>query len=186
MNLRLHMLSVIHEWDVFTFRRIVSRPVTSRLAMAARCISHTGNGYYYPFTPLVILLLGLGQPLQFLMFALLAYGIERTLYVCAKRYFKRRRPANVLPDYTSVIIASDEFSFPSGHSSAAFLMVTLLVMTYGLSFAFLYAWAALIAVSRVLLGVHFPTDILVGSVMGCLLACMCSVLFGGVFFTQPL
>ena len=49
-------------------------------------------------------------------------------------------------------------------------MVTLLVVFYGPAFACLYLWSATVAVSRVVLGVHFPTDILVGSVMGLTIA----------------
>jgi len=177
MSYRPHVLAVIHEWDVFTFRRIVSRPASCPLVQAARRVSHTGNGYLYPLVPLVVMMAGLEQPLQFLKLALLAFGIERVVYLFAKNWFKRKRPANILPNYSSVIIASDEFSFPSGHSSAAFLMVTLLVTFYGPMFTLLYAWAAMVAVSRVLLGVHFPSDILVGSVMGFLIAYVSSALY---------
>ncbi len=143
----------------------------------ARHVSHTGNGHLYPLVPLALLVAGFEQPLQFLKLALLAFGIERVIYLFAKNWFKRKRPANVLQNYNSVIIASDEFSFPSGHSSAAFLMVTLLVMFYGPVFGVLYIWSALVAVSRVILGVHFPTDILVGSVMGFTIAYTSSALF---------
>lgn len=166
MSYRPHVLATIHEWDVGTFRRIVSRPATSPLVRIARSISHTGNGYLYPLIPLITSIAGLEQSLKFLKLALIAFGVERAIYLFAKNGFKRKRPANVLYDYSSVIVASDEFSFPSGHSSAAFLMVTLLVLVYGPAFVVLYVWAALVAISRVLLGVHFPTDILVGSVMG--------------------
>lgn len=178
MSTRLHMLASIHEWDVFTFQRITTgRPVNDPLVTSARYVSHTGNGYLYPLVLLVILLAGLEAPLQFLKFTLAAFGIERLIYFFAKNKFRRRRPANILPDYRSVIIASDEFSFPSGHSSAAFLMVTLLVLFYGPLFAVLYLWSAAVAVSRVILGVHFPTDILVGSIMGATIALSASSFF---------
>lgn len=164
------MLNTIHQWDVFTFRRIVARPASSLLVRVARYVSHTGNGYLYPLVPMVALVAGLEKPLTFLQFALTAFGMERVVYQFAKKGVRRRRPANILPNYSSVIIASDEFSFPSGHSSAAFLMVTLLVIFYGPMFAALYLWSAAVAMSRVILGVHFPTDIIVGSLMGVLVA----------------
>ena len=53
--------------------------------------------------------------------------------------------------------------------------VTLLVMFYGPAFAVLYLWSAAVAVSRVILGVHFPSDILVGSVMGISIALAAAV-----------
>ncbi len=164
------MLNTIHQWDVFTFQRIVARPAGSPLLRVARHVSHTGNGYLYPLVPLIILLTGADKPLLFIQLAIVAFGVERMIYFFAKNSFRRKRPANILPGYASVIIASDEFSFPSGHSSAAFLMTTLLVIFYGPLFAVLYFWSSAVAVSRVILGVHFPTDVLVGSTMGTLIA----------------
>ena len=71
-----------------------------------------------------------------------------------------------MPGYSSHIIASDEFSFPSGHTSASFLMVTLIVIEFGIFATPLYLWALVVCVSRIILGVHFPTDIMVGCLMG--------------------
>ena len=168
--LQTQLLQTIHRWDVFTFQRIVSRPASSPLVRFARLVSHTGNGYLYPLVPLIVLLTGAAEPLLFFQFAVMAFGTERMIYFVAKNSFRRKRPANILPDYVSVIIASDEFSFPSGHSSAAFLMVTLLVLFFGPLYAVLYLWSGAVAVSRVILGVHFPTDIMIGSLMGTLIA----------------
>ncbi len=68
------------------------------------------------------------------------------------------------------------YSFPSGHSVNAFLMSTLI----GYILLFIYSdfrrktlfllpflWATLVALSRVILGVHSPTDITLGAFMGC-------------------
>lgn len=57
-------------------------------------------------------------------------------------------------------------SFPSGHSQAAFTAATFFALYYKRWRIFLYGFAALVALSRVYLGVHFPADILVGSIMG--------------------
>ena len=177
MTIRLPILEAMHEWDVETFSRIVSRPSDCQLLKIARWVSRTGDGYLYPLVPLVIALAGFSQPLIFLKMALAAFGIERVIYLLAKNSFKRRRPANILPGYHSIIIASDEFSFPSGHSSAAFLMVTLIVVTYGAQASILYLWAGSVACSRVLLGVHFPTDIIVGATLGASIAVLTSSSF---------
>ena len=175
MNHLPHVLTTIHEWDVTHFRRIVARPRTCPLIKVARIVSHSGNGYIYPLVPIILVSTGARDPWLFAQLAMLAFSVERIIYLLAKNWFKRKRPANILPDYSSVIIASDEFSFPSGHSSAAFLMVTLVTIFYGSHFTVLYLWSAAVAASRVVLGVHFPTDILVGSSMGTMLALLSAV-----------
>jgi len=170
MNYRSGLLDNIHHWDVLTFRRFMASSMRTSLVEMAKTLSRSGNGHLYPLVPLVVAATGLVPPLEFLRLALIAYAIERSIYFIAKNAFKRRRPANILPNYRSEIIASDEFSFPSGHSSAAFLMVTLLVLTFGPALMVLYLWSAMVAASRVILGVHFPTDTMVGGLLGSAIA----------------
>jgi undecaprenyl-diphosphatase len=71
-----------------------------------------------------------------------------------------------LQNFHSIITPSDQFSFPSGHTSAAFMVATLLAYFFPALSVFLYGWATLVGCSRVMLGVHFPTDILVGAILG--------------------
>jgi undecaprenyl-diphosphatase len=175
MNKRSLVIEDIHNWDVLAFRRFNASPRRSHYLGLAKAISHTGNGYLYPLIPMVVAAVGVQDSHIFLQLTVTAFTIERLVYFFAKKSFKRKRPANVLPNYNSAIVASDEFSFPSGHSSAAFLMVTLLVISFGAAFAVLYLWSAMVACSRVLLGVHFPTDIMVGSLMGCAIAFLASL-----------
>jgi len=161
------MLETIHRWDVSTFRRITSSQLHRTLVKSARVISASGDGWFYPMVPVITYFLGYpALAEQFFYVAGIAFIIERTIYPIAKHSFKRRRPANIVPNFESVIVASDEFSFPSGHTSAAFLMTSMLVLFFGPMFAGLYLWAAAVGCSRVILGVHFPSDILVGSLMG--------------------
>lgn len=99
------------------------------------------------------------------------YAAERLLYLVLKKGIKRNRPPNVIPGFSSVIKASDEFSFPSGHTSAAFLAVTTLVLVLpSPMIAVLYSWSVTVALSRIVLGVHFPLDTVAGALLGSLTA----------------
>ena len=87
----------------------------------------------------------------------------------------RPRPADV-----RLIIPTPNFpSFPSGHAAAAFATATVLVLTYRRWRAWLPALigASLIALSRVYLGVHYPSDILGGAVVGLGTGAACCGLF---------
>lgn len=94
-----------------------------------------------------------------------------------KDYFAMPRPPAVLDAGSFILIGKDYHarSFPSGHSFTAFLMATV---------CFLYcqksAWrwvfmglAALTAISRVWVGVHWPADILIGGMLGILVGIAC-------------
>ena len=61
---------------------------------------------------------------------------------------------------------SDKFSFPSGHTAAAFVMASLLTAFYPPVALVAYPLALAIGASRVTLGVHYPSDIVAGAVLG--------------------
>jgi len=135
-----------------------------------RTISKSGDGYMQLLIPLCCLFISpeLGQ--QFFVVALLAFAVERPIYYILKNCLKRRRPPEVVPDFTSIVNASDKFSFPSGHTMAAFCLAGLSVMFFGVAAAPLYVWALMVAISRIILGVHFPTDTVAGAILGSLIA----------------
>lgn len=161
----MKLLYSIHKYDVFMFTWLVNARIHRALTKIARYLSKTADG------PLYLLVAGLlywheGADSPLLLAILLAFAIERPVYFVLKNSLKRNRPQAALENFRSVITPSDQFSFPSGHTSAAFMMATLLGCYLPSLAAVLYGWAALVGFSRVVLGVHFPTDILMGALLG--------------------
>ncbi len=128
----------------------------------AKLISKTGDGYLQILIPLSVYFFEPKYGSDFLSYTALAFAIQLPIYWLLKNTLKRKRPPEIIPYFESSIIASDRFSFPSGHSAAAFLLANLTALFYGTIAWPLYLWASLVALSRVVLGVHFPTDILAG------------------------
>lgn len=133
---------------------------------AVRAVSRSGDGYLQLLVPLLLWCFDPATGSAFVQHCLIAFLIERCLYLTLKPSLRRKRPPDVLPAFYSVIQASDQFSFPSGHSMAAFLLATLVSLHFGAAFLPLYLWACAVACSRVLLGVHFPSDVLAGAALG--------------------
>lgn len=90
--------------------------------------------------------------------------------------FERLRPCHdpSLEGLLREVKCGGKFGFYSAHSSNSFFVATYLTMLLGKKIKqlpyFLFVWAAIVAYSRVYLGMHFPGDIIIGAIMGILLA----------------
>lgn len=107
--------------------------------------------------------------------ALATVALSHLFVQIAKRTVARRRPAKVV-QCVSLVREPDCFSFPSGHATASMSVA----LVYGMAFP---AWAVpllllalLVGFSRVRLGVHLPSDVLVGQMIAAFTAAGLSAL----------
>ncbi|MBT1451728.1 phosphatase PAP2 family protein [Glaciecola sp. XM2] len=136
-----------------------------------RYVSKTGDGHLYLFLGATLFYFDKQHGALFFYTALLAYAFEIPMYLTLKHLFKRQRPCDVLLHYKAHIVPSDKFSLPSGHTAAAFLMATIIMHFYPGLGVVAYVWASLVGLSRVVLRVHYPLDVIIGALLGVSVAC---------------
>jgi undecaprenyl-diphosphatase len=151
--------------------RVAERP--GMLRNLAILLAHSGDSWFW--------LLGLGlvwwlgsdfwrQRAQALSVGILVTAI---LVMVIKFTVRRRRPEG---EWGKIYRNTDPHSFPSGHAARA---VMLAVMALGLGPAWfailLCVWAPMVVLARVTMGLHYPTDVLAGALLG--------LLMGGIMFS---
>ena len=155
----LYMDTTVYLW----FHRSQQFPVLTSLG---RMVSHTGDGHLYAVLALALYFFADINGRSFISAGLLAFLIEIPAFMGLKQLIRRERPFAQLSGCSCAIQPSDKFSMPSGHTAAAFLMAGLINNFYPEYAALAYFWASCIGASRVLLGVHYPGDIVAGALLG--------------------
>lgn len=166
----MRLIQTINQFDVRMFLACVNTRHQQQLCRLAFAVSKSGDGYTQLILPLGLWALGVSGSELFVSSVAAGFAIWLPLYWLLKNTCRRKRPPAAIPQFNAAIIASDEFSFPSGHTAAAFLLATLAVLCFGAAAAPLFIWATAVAASRVVLGVHFPTDTIAGAGLGISLA----------------
>ncbi|MEX1197551.1 MAG: phosphatase PAP2 family protein [Pseudohongiellaceae bacterium] len=136
-----------------------------RLRRLSRTVSWSGDGYCYAVMALILPgIMASGE--RWLIAGLLGFLIELPIYWLLKNAFRRRRPFAVVKALQPMLKPSDEFSFPSGHTTAAFMVAYITTFHFPVLGIPMYAWASAIGLSRVALKVHFVSDIVAGMIIG--------------------
>jgi undecaprenyl-diphosphatase len=169
----------ITRWDTMWVMAIFGLNSRRTTATAMRWVSRTGDGYAYPLLAALLLIAEPVTGRMFLAAALAAFALELPAYKLSKRWVKRVRPFGALPGVQGRVRPQDTFSFPSGHTAAAFVMATLLGHAHPWLFPAAGLWATAVGFSRIYLGVHYPTDVMAGIALGVTSAC-CGIAVAGM------
>ena len=154
-------MNKIQQWDLRVCRVCLLHPYNGPQARISRLISRTGDGPLYAVLAALLWWQGEAQR-EVVQVALLAFAAELPLYLLLKNALRRQRPVG-LPVF---ITPSDRYSLPSGHTASAFLMATVLAASFPLWAPLLFLWAILVGASRLLLGVHYLSDLVAGALLG--------------------
>jgi undecaprenyl-diphosphatase len=129
--------------------------------------SRLGDGWLWSGMALALILVDPVSNRRLLLAGALASCTASVLFKLIKRATGRPRPCEVDSNIHPIIHPPDYYSFPSGHAINAFALTAVLEQFVPEpSVYILYILAFGIAVSRVYLRLHYPTDVLVGSILG--------------------
>ncbi|TYR76423.1 phosphatase PAP2 family protein [Rossellomorea vietnamensis] len=142
-------------------------------------ITHLGGARFTISAMLVMYLLAEQGTLlrKTVIIAMLALTVSHLIAAGIKKLVKRIRPYAALPNANLYGHQFKDHSFPSGHTTAVFSITAPFMIHYPALIMVLLPVSLLTALSRVVLGVHYPSDILAGSFLGTVTAVLILIQF---------
>ncbi len=135
-----------------------------------RVISRLGDGAFWYALMAMLLLSEQSAALPAVLHMLAAALFGTLIYKLIKGKTLRPRPFNVYPAIVCTGETLDQFSFPSGHTLHAVSFSLIAVFYFPALIWLVLPFTLLVALSRLILGLHYPSDVLAGAVMGALIA----------------
>jgi undecaprenyl-diphosphatase len=160
------MLEFIAARDHRLMRKVNRWSAPKWLRIWMICATRGGDGWLWYAMGAVILLFG--GPNRFVATgaAFLSGSLGSVLFLSLKRLTGRKRPSHYEPHCWAKLLPPDQFSFPSGHTITAFAVAIPLCHFYPALMVGLMFCAISVAISRILLGMHFLSDVVAGGILG--------------------
>jgi membrane-associated phospholipid phosphatase len=146
--------------------RVAERP--GALRTIAVFFAHSGDSWFWAIGLLAVWLSGDSFWKEWAVVQFASISFLAAMVLAIKFSVRRERPEG---EWGQIYRITDPHSFPSGHSARAFLIATI---ASGLGPPWLaivlWIWAPLVALARVAMGMHYLSDIIVGALVGILVA----------------
>ena len=149
-----------------------------RLTRLARAATHLGDGPSWTMLGAVLFATG-GTAALYARSVALATLLATAIAQVLKRSLRRPRPSSNIQGFISLVEDPDAFSFPSGHTAAAFAVAIALAGSGSWLGALTLGFALTVGLSRIYLGAHYPLDVAAGSFIGVAAGLVTRLVIGG-------
>ena len=163
-------LTFISDRDHTLMRRVNRWQAPRWIRVWMLAATRGGDGWLWYAMGLITLWLGGDQRFPAIGAAALAAGAGIAAFLSLKKATGRQRPCALEPHCWATLLPPDRFSFPSGHTITACAVAVSLSLFYPELTAGLFFCALSVAASRIVLGMHFLSDVLAGAAIGSALA----------------
>lgn len=162
----VNLKRLLNKFDNFFIELINGRMNNKFLDVFMYRITDLGGAIFTSLFSIAVILFGNSSTRFMGVEAIAAMGLTQSIVQILKRGFGRERPYNMIENINTFKIELKDFSFPSGHTAASFCMAASFSFNIPSMAIFLYILAMIIGLSRIYLAVHYPSDVIVGILIG--------------------
>ncbi len=127
-------------------------------------LAHSGDSWFWLIGLGLLWWLGTDYWKQLALVMIIGIGVTALVVMVIKFTVRRRRPQG---EWGRIYRSTDPHSFPSGHAARSTMLAVIALgmgpLWLGLS---LLLWVPLVGLARIILGVHYPSDIVAGMALG--------------------
>lgn len=160
------MKNGLKAFDDFFIKLINSRMKNKYLDKFMYRVTDLGGALFITFFCISLIIFGSTQNKKVGIEALMAIILTQIIVHSLKKLLSRERPYKIIEQLNTFGIDLSDYSFPSGHTTASFSLATTLALNMPRFSILVYILASIIAISRIYLGVHYPTDVTAGLILG--------------------
>ncbi|MBM7096347.1 phosphatase PAP2 family protein [Bacillus sp. H-16] len=159
-------LEWIFSTDRLLFKAINRCKETTPYHMSMGILTHLGGAAITVSIALLLLMVSSPEWKAAAVQSALALLISHLVVTVFKKGFKRARPYLVIGDSYVIRNPLQDSSFPSGHTTAIFSLITPYMLYFPGLILILLPLALIVAISRISIGLHYPSDVIAGAALG--------------------
>ncbi|MDY0236512.1 MAG: phosphatase PAP2 family protein [Gudongella sp.] len=160
------MINYLKKFDDFFIHLINSKIKNKYLDKIMFRVTDLGGAIFTSIFAMGLLIFGNKEIKMIGLEAIFALSFGQIFVQSLKRLMSRERPYKIIKQLHTFGIELRDYSFPSGHTTASFSLATTLAVNLPKLAVIVLLLALVIGMSRIYLGVHYPTDVVAGIILG--------------------
>lgn len=169
----MRLLLTFYDFECRLFEKVNRHFEKKLLNFFFRNITHLGGAVFTIASVLILMILSSGDTRKTAISSALALSLSHIPVHIVKKMFPRKRPYLKLEKTNFHANPLQDHSFPSGHTTAIFsVIIPFILFIPTLSFI-LIPLGVCVGISRIYLGLHYPSDVLAGTILGTCMGSFC-------------